>query len=96
MGRYIERMSRHAFPLLTHPSGETIDAPRTEEDSSAFRNAEIALTRAGLEVLRGDRDWIEMGGTDRWLGGVRLNGAETLWRWDTDAQRVTRNSGAAR
>jgi hypothetical protein len=95
MGRYIERMSRHAFPLLAHPSGETVDAPRTEDDSRAFRNAEIALTRAGREVLRGDRDWIEMGGTDRWLGGVRLKGSEAQWRWDADAQHVVRSAGAA-
>ena len=88
MARYIERMSRHTFPLLLHPTGESVEAPRTAEDSRAFRNAEIALTGAGSEVLWGDRDWIDMGGTDRWLGGVRLEGPRTLWRWDSDTRSV--------
>ncbi|MEO8576275.1 MAG: DUF1835 domain-containing protein [Gemmatimonadales bacterium] len=84
MARYIERMSLHPNPLLTYPSGDSIDAPRTEEDSRAFRNAEMCLTKAGSDVLRGDRDWISMGGSDRWLGGVHLNGSEVQWRWDTE------------
>lgn len=88
MARYIERMSRHEFPLLTYPTGEQIDAPRTELDSSAFRNAEIALTHAGREVLAGERDWIGMGGSDRWLGGVHLERSAAGWRWDSDEQSV--------
>ena len=78
--RYIERMSRHAFPLLAHPSGEPIDAPHTGQDSRAFRNSEISLTEKGREVLRCERDWIALGGSDRWLGGVHL-GPDTRWRW---------------
>ena len=86
--RYIERMSLHPNPLMTYPSGDSIDAPRTEEDSRAFRNAEMCLTKAGTDVLRGDRDWISMGGSDRWLGGVHLDGAEARWRWDTEKRVV--------
>ena len=81
---YIERMSRHAFPLLAHPTGESIDAPHTESDSRAFRNSAIALTATGREVLRGDKDWIHLGGSDRWLGGVHLDGEKAQWRWDAD------------
>jgi hypothetical protein len=90
VGRYIERMSRHPYSLLAHPSGECVDAPCTEDDTRAFRNAEIVLTRTGREVLSGERDWIQLGGTDRWLGGLRLNGRETPWRWDPDAGMVSR------
>ncbi|MEO8194737.1 MAG: DUF1835 domain-containing protein [Gemmatimonadales bacterium] len=88
MARYIERMSRKRTPLLAYPSGDAIDAPRTEEDSRAFRNAEMALTTAGREVLSGDKDWIEMGGSDRWLGGVHLDGEAARWRWDSEARQV--------
>ena len=88
LASYIERMSLHPNPLMTYPSGDSIDAPRTEEDSLAFRKAELCLTRAGAAVLRGDRDWIAMGGTDRWLGGVHLDGSETRWRWDTEKKVV--------
>ena len=88
MARYIERMSRHNFPLLLHPTGEPVVAPRTDAESRAFRNAEIALTRMGSDVLRGNRDWISLGGTDRWAGGVHLQGSESEWRWDGDSGRV--------
>ena len=85
---YIERMSQHAFPLLTYPTGELIDAPRTDDDSRAFRNAQVALTETGREVLCDDRDWIDLGGTDRWLGGVHLDRRAVRWRWDPVANRL--------
>ena len=88
LARYIERMSLHPNPLMTYPSGESIDAPRTEEDSRAFRNAAMCLTKAGADVLGGDRDWISMGGSDRWLGGVHLDGSQARWRWDSEKRQV--------
>jgi hypothetical protein len=85
---YIERMSQHSFPLLAYPTGESIDAPRIDADSRAFRNSEIALTGIGREVLCDNRDWIKLGGTDRWLGGVHLEGDKVRWRWDPRAQQL--------
>jgi len=87
-GVYLERMSQAAVPLVTHPSGERIDAPPAKENSAAFRNAEIALTEAGRSVLSCESDWIEMGGSDRWLGGVRLAGRGVRWRWDPGARSI--------
>jgi hypothetical protein len=88
MARYIERMSLTETPLIIYSSGEKIDAPRTEEDSRAFRNEEMALTAAGRDVVACDSDWITMGGSDRWLGGVHLDGPRARWRWDPDARGV--------
>lgn len=88
MARYIERMSLTETPLIIYSSGEKIDAPSTEGDSRAFRNAEMALTPAGRDVVACDSDWTTMGGSDRWLGGVHLDGARARWRWDPDARRV--------
>ncbi|MEP6507135.1 MAG: DUF1835 domain-containing protein [Gemmatimonadales bacterium] len=82
---YIQRMSNCETPLIVYPSGERIDAPRADEDSRAFRNAEIVLTDAGRRVLACENDWISMGGSDRWLGGVHLAGRAATWRWDSDA-----------
>ncbi len=93
MAGYIERMSRHEFPLLVHPTGESIDAPRTAEDSRSFRNSEIALTSTGREVLRCDRDWIDLGGNDRWLGGVHLDGRYARWRWDSTQRCIVERAG---
>ena len=88
MARYIERMSLTSSPLIVYTSGDRIDAPRTEEDSRAFRNAQMVLTANGREVLTCDKDWIALGGSDRWVGGVHLDRGNVAWRWDPDARRV--------
>ena len=92
----IERMSLTDSALISYTTGDRIDAPRTEDDSRAFRNAEMALTKAGREVLNCDKDWIDLGGSDRWVGGAHLDGPKTQWRWDPDERRVMATSSAAR
>jgi hypothetical protein len=85
---YLERLSRGPEPLVVYPSGDRVRAPGNESESKAFRNAEFVLTDAGRDVLAGTRDWITMGGSDRWLGGVHLDGSNVRWRWDAETQRV--------
>jgi hypothetical protein len=41
----------------------------------------ITLTSTGEQVMRNELDWSEIGGIDRWLGGVHLT-SRSLWRWD--------------
>jgi hypothetical protein len=48
----------------------------------------FSLTEAGRSVLRGDEDWITLGGSDRWLGGMHLEGANARWRWDAANRRT--------
>lgn len=36
---------------------------------------------------------IDLGGADRWLGGVHLEGREVRWRRDQTAGRVARQPG---
>jgi len=88
MAGYLERMSDADAPLVTYPSGERIKAATNDENSAAFRNAQLSLTPAGRAVLECDRDWIEMGGSDRWLGGVHLAGPHAGWRWDADSHSL--------
>jgi hypothetical protein len=88
MAGYIQRMSDCATPLIIYQSGERVFAPRFDGDTTAFRNAEMALTKAGRDVLRCDMDWISMGGSDRWLGGVHLAGKAVRWRWDSSANAL--------
>lgn len=92
----IERMSLGDSPLITYTSGDKIDAPRTEEDSRAFTNGDMALTATGRQVLGCEKDWIDLGGSDRWLGGVHLDGAGTQWRWDPGERRVMALTGTSR
>ena len=92
MALYVERMSLAEEPLIVYTSGDRIDAPRTEEDSRAFRNAEMGLTSAGRAVLSRESDWIAMGGSDRWLGGAHLEGPGAQWRWNPDLRTMVASS----
>lgn len=92
MAGYLDRMSQSAEPLVIFPSGERIHSPRDGADSAAFRNAQIALSEAGREVLACERDWIAMGGSDRWIGGVHLDGPHAQWRWNSDRKSLERLS----
>jgi hypothetical protein len=47
----------------------------------------FSLTDDGRSVLRKDADWIALGGSDRWLGGIHLEGEKAKWRWDPDSRR---------
>ncbi|MBV9149349.1 MAG: hypothetical protein JO024_05765 [Candidatus Eremiobacteraeota bacterium] len=42
------------------------------------------LTPLGRRVLAGAEDWLALRGSERWIGGVHLSGAD-VWRWDEDA-----------
>lgn len=52
-------------------------APALVESDGRF-----ALTEFGRNLLCGNADWVEANGIDRWLGGVRLSGHATRWRYD--------------
>jgi hypothetical protein len=60
-------------------------------DSNHFNDASFELTETGRAVLAGERDFIEVNGIDRWLGGVHL-GDETLWRRDPQNSRLSRRA----
>jgi hypothetical protein len=73
---YLGRLGTGTAPLLTPPSNGILEA-------------ELSLTETGKRVLGGEADWIELGGSDRWLGGVHLEGAKALWRWNSSNGTVT-------
>jgi hypothetical protein len=85
---YLERLSRGNEPLVVYPSGERVRAPQTESERQAFSDAPLVLTEAGKDVLAGRRDWISMGGSDRWVGGVHLDGSNARWRFDAGLRKV--------
>jgi hypothetical protein len=75
-----EALSRTSPPLLT------LDLSRAAE-GRVLRGL-VALTATGRSVLAGQLDKVAACGIDRWLGGVHLQSAEQLWRWDGARQRV--------
>ncbi len=46
------------------------------------------LTDTGKAVLRGESDFIKINGIDKWLGGVRLQGRDDMFRWDAVNERL--------
>jgi hypothetical protein len=77
----VESMSNFTPPLLTR-------SPAQVSGDDIFRSS-VAITDAGRAVLRGEEDRVGLFGTDRWLGGVHLQGNANVWRWDDARQHVT-------
>ena len=42
----------------------------------------LTITELGLAVLRGERDWLSLQSSARWVGGVRIQPGVAGWRWD--------------
>jgi Domain of unknown function (DUF1835) len=65
-----------------------LDVNKTGIKSINYLNASLELTEVGRAVLAGERDFVEVNGIDRWLGGVHLVGGR-VWRWDDDRGTLT-------
>jgi hypothetical protein len=79
---YLARLASGPSPLVT---------PRM---NGVMFDARLSLTDIGKRVLNEEADWIELGGSDRWLGGVRLDGPNAAWRWDSETGTVQGSAGA--
>jgi hypothetical protein len=53
------------------------------------RTTGVRLTGTGARVLAGEADQIALGGIDRWIGGVHLQGHHVPWRWDDGTETIT-------
>ena len=51
---------------------------------------EVLVTEAGVEVLEGKKDAIELNGIDRWMGGVHLCRGKPIWRWDEQERKLVK------
>jgi hypothetical protein len=82
---YLDRLASGNSPLVSvHRPGSRERAIPADADVVA------ELTNDGRRILDGELDWIDLGGSDRWLGGVHLAGSAAPWRWDADDRRVIR------
>jgi hypothetical protein len=82
----LRRMGEGQTPMLTIRNGNASDPNLT---SDAIHKMSFEITEAGEAVLEGRADFVEMNGIDAWLGGVHLVGKSNLWRWDSQAQKLT-------
>jgi hypothetical protein len=74
----MEEMARGPHPLLRlDPPGRPVE-----------RTTGVRLTDTGARVLAGQADQIALNGTDRWIGGVHLQGHHVPWRWDNGTETI--------
>lgn len=82
----MRQISEAGEPLLrTKNGGSSAQALIPERIS----NTAFELTEVGEAVLKGEANFVQVNGVDRWLGGVHLLGRTDLWRWDEQAQKLT-------
>ena len=67
-----------------HPLVEAVRPEVTAALHLLSLNSHMRLTRAGLRVMEGRADHVELNGIDRWMGGVHLR-PQHLWRSDGEA-----------
>jgi hypothetical protein len=48
----------------------------------SFSHRIVDITERGRHVLAGNEDYVRLGGVDKWIGGVHLQGPESRWRWN--------------
>ena len=78
---YVKGLCEGSEPLLAVENGSSFILP-LENPTPEFLAQKLTLTAAGQAVLAGELDQLELNGLDRWLGGVRLQYPEAVWRWD--------------
>ena len=68
--------------LLTSEQGHNISLPFRPEKR-------IKITNYGLEVLRGDKHWLDRHHVEKWLGGVHLT-PQNIWLWNRKTEKMER------
>ena len=51
---------------------------------------EVRITEIGRDVLNDKKDWIELNGIHRWMGGVHLIENSSIWRWDEQKLKLVK------
>jgi len=51
------------------------------ESQASAPKALFAITPVGGKVLAGEADFLDLNGSDFWLGGAHLTNGK-VWRWD--------------
>ncbi|WP_428088255.1 hypothetical protein [Candidatus Thioglobus sp.] len=70
--------------LLKLPEGKKLTLPTAKDQ-------ELTITPAGLDVLSGKRNWLEITNLDRWIVGVHLEPAN-VWCWNSDSGSIMKKA----
>jgi len=74
-------------PLLAETTTGIFNHP-PRDGREGFDRQRLALTDAGRRVRGGEADAVALNGIDRWIGGVHLQTAANVWRFDPEAGRI--------
>jgi hypothetical protein len=75
----LRELAAHREPLVQRSGEHARDAWHLDE---------VAITDAGVAVVEGKRDWLELPVPERWVGGVRIGPSQRNWRWDEQTSNV--------
>ena len=84
----LDGMARGRHPLLFVNGPGPLPLWNPPRNLAAW---EILVTETGVEVLEGKKDWIDLHGINRWMGGVHLARGLPLWRWDERERRLVKS-----
>jgi hypothetical protein len=77
-------LAQAEHPLLTIEGDGRF--PGLHDAPDDFLRRRVQLTGLGEQLARGQADWLQLNGIDRWYGGVHLHGQSGIWRWDERQQ----------
>jgi hypothetical protein len=75
------------FSRCTPPLISVADIPL---DADRIPHGKLAISDDGRAILNRAADRVAVYGIDRWFGGVHLTDRDGEWRWDEQADRMTR------
>lgn len=81
------QFSRGEEPIFMGDSSFFWRIERLQEGREPLLDPALGLTDKGRAVLAGKADRVRGEGIDLWLGGVRLKGGDSPWRWNPEAAR---------
>jgi hypothetical protein len=73
-------------PLL-EPAAPGV-SPADLDSWQDFRRLAVRPTALGKRLLKGEGDYVQINGLDRWIGGVHLRGNTVPWRFDRNTRRL--------
>ncbi len=79
----LQRLANEPTPFVTQRNGGASGPDVTRVFLSSFE-----VTEHGQSARKGEEDFVRLNGIDLWLGGIHLQGTESAWRWDEDAEEL--------
>ncbi len=75
-------------PLIVLPEGKEFTLPIPKPFP---RDLELSITSAGIDVLAGKLNWLEVSNIDRWIGGVHLT-PTNIWCWNASSRTIAKRA----